>query len=321
MKMFLSVFWVFCLWVYPVFAQPVVKVSVLRGADQPFVEQHETDSLRESLIEIQSFFASEMNRLGYGAKTFEFEPHIPVRIGLKDMLEYSKDLDVVRWQYGRSLIRSPNDIHMVFLAGADSVRDGDGGAFTHRCDDSGQCNFRRLVVMPLFASGGYRNRIAAHELGHAFGFLEHINTGKNYLMEASLLIMPGEGHLSNFQLHPEVAKTLNASKDLSIIDGVNTDKFDRRTLTDHDESPQTENIDADVNKDGYVDLADVIIVRSSMQNPTSYDTDVNGDGKTNEIDVLLVKAKAMEALAAAAPTLYIRKKITTWGALKSRQSL
>jgi len=78
-------------------------------------------------------------------------------------------------------------------------------------------------------------------------------------------------------------------------------------------------IDADVNNDGSVDLSDVKIVRSAIQNRVSYDTDVNNDGKTDEIDVLIVKQKAMEAIVAAAPSLIKRKKITTWGSLKARK--
>ncbi len=77
-------------------------------------------------------------------------------------------------------------------------------------------------------------------------------------------------------------------------------------------------IDADIDNNGYVDLSDVLIVRSAIQNSTRYDTDVNNDGVTNELDVLLVKAKALEAIAAAAPSLSRKKKITTWGELKKR---
>lgn len=76
-------------------------------------------------------------------------------------------------------------------------------------------------------------------------------------------------------------------------------------------------INADVNNDGYVDLSDVLIVRSAIKQDNSYNTDINGDGITNEIDVLLVKAKAVEAIAAAAPSKR-RIKLTTWGVLKSQ---
>ncbi|MDE0426709.1 MAG: dockerin type I domain-containing protein [Candidatus Poribacteria bacterium] len=62
----------------------------------------------------------------------------------------------------------------------------------------------------------------------------------------------------------------------------------------------------------------VLIVRSAIKHKNSYNTDVNGDGVTNEIDLLIVKAKAHEAIVAAAPTSIRKKKITTWGALKRR---
>ena len=329
MKIFLSLFWVcvsaFFILICSVSAQPVVKVAVLRASDQPYVDQHEVDYIRDSIAEVQSFFASEMNRFGYGKKTFEFETY-PVYIGAKKLSEYEADVDVVRWQHGRLLADFPDDILLIFLAGASSIETA-GGIFTHRCDATGNCNYRRLIVVPLEGSADYRNRITAHELGHAFGFFEHLTSRKKYIMESYALIIPGEGSLFNFQLHPEVARILNKSKDLSVIDGVDTEKFDKiirrqnETEVDlNDNGDNRDSIDADVNADGYVDLSDVLIVRSAIQNSVSYDTDVNNDGVTDEIDVLIVKAKAMEALAAAAPSkerLRKRKvKITTWGAIK-----
>ena len=214
------------------FAQPVVKVSVLRPSDQPFVHQHETDAIRDSVFQIQSFFASEMNRLGYGKKTFEFETHIPVWLGARE-LSFYQEADDVRWQQGRQLKDFPNDIHLVFVAGAKSFKAGNvggaAGVFTHRCDATGNCDYRRLIVMPFEGNEEYRNRVTAHELGHAFGFLEHLTTQKRYIMEEDLVITQGAGEYSlfNYQLHPDVAKTLNASKDLSVNNDVDTSKFDR----------------------------------------------------------------------------------------------
>ena len=309
-------------------AQTTVKVFVLRASDQPFVHQHELNSIRDSISEIQSFFASEMNRLGYGKKTFEFETHITVWIGAKKLSEYEEDVDMVRWQSGRSLKEFPDDIHLIFLAGASRIGNA-GGVFTHRCDVTGDCNYRRLIVVPLAGSSDYRNRIVAHELGHAFGFLEHLTTQERYIMESYLLIIQGanEGSLFNFQLHPEVARKLNKSKDLSRIDSVNTEKFDKivrrpndAEADDNENGGNRDNIKADVNADGYVDLSDVMIVRSGMQNSTSYDTDLNDDGITDEIDLAIVKLAAIDSIAAAAPSrgmLRKRKvKITTWGAIK-----
>ncbi len=77
-------------------------------------------------------------------------------------------------------------------------------------------------------------------------------------------------------------------------------------------------IDADIDNNGFVDLSDVLLVRSAMQNPMPYDTDVNNDGKTDELDVLLVKEQAHAAIIAAAPSLIRKRKITidAWGQLK-----
>lgn len=265
----MKIFQRFCLCVFAfyvcvmsVYGQPIVKVSVLRASDQPFVHRHEIDAIREAVTEVQSFFASEMNRWGYGKKTFEFDTHIPVYIGSKRLSEYEADADVVRWERGAGLKEFPNDIHLTFLAGASQIG-GAAGVFTHRCDAAGDCDYRRLIVVPLGGSADFRNRVTAHELGHAFGFLEHLTTRKRYIMESYLLIIPGanEGSLFNFQLHPTVAKTLNASKDLSVVDGVNTEKFDRIFRTDDIDTDENDNsdidLDVDVNDDGYIDLYDV----------------------------------------------------------------
>lgn len=75
---------------------------------------------------------------------------------------------------------------------------------------------------------------------------------------------------------------------------------------------------ADVNKDGYIDLSDVMIVRSGMQNTTTYDTDLNDDGVTDEADLLIVKMAAMEAIIAASPTKR-KVKITTWAKMKTER--
>lgn len=82
---------------------------------------------------------------------------------------------------------------------------------------------------------------------------------------------------------------------------------------------KTADIDADVNNDGYIDLYDVMIVRSAITHPTTYDTDVNNDGVTDEVDLWIVKGKAMEAIALAAPSISSNNKLTTkWASLKKR---
>ena len=92
-------------------AQPVVKVAVLRASDQPVVYQNEVNSIRDSIAEVQSFFASEMNRFGYGKKTFEFETYIPVYIGAKPSLSMKQMLMLSDGSKG-ALLQDPQ---MIFI--------------------------------------------------------------------------------------------------------------------------------------------------------------------------------------------------------------
>ncbi|MDE0084336.1 MAG: hypothetical protein OXU23_01385, partial [Candidatus Poribacteria bacterium] len=94
--------------------------------------------------------------------------------------------------------------------------------------------------------------------------------------------------------------------------------FSNVTITLINVSINNTSIDADINDDGDVDLEDVKLIRIGMGKDTKFDTDVNDDGVTDEFDLKIVKRKAMEAIAAAAPFLIRRKKITTWGALKRK---
>ena len=77
-------------------------------------------------------------------------------------------------------------------------------------------------------------------------------------------------------------------------------------------------LDADVNNDGYIDLYDVFIVRSGMQNSVSYDTDVNNDGITDEVDLLIVKSESCGSYCGSKPPRKRKIKLTTWGSVKTR---
>ena len=123
------------------------------------------------------------------------------------------------------------------------------------------------------------------------------------------LLLRVKGLYSIFNFTRRWRVILNESKDLSVIDGVDTEKFDKiirrpddDEVDDNDNGGNRDNINADVNADGYVDLSDVLIVRSGMQNSTSYDTDLNDDDITDEIDLAIVKLAAIDSIAAAAPS-------------------
>ena len=122
-------------------------------------------------------------------------------------------------------------------------------------------------------------------------------------------------------IHVEFAIPAN-SKELKIIitNNKDTNWCDGASIGDaklivSDNTAQSNSINADVNNDGSTDLTDVKLVRQAIKTPSNYDTDINNDGVTNEIDLLIVKAKAHEAIAAAAPEK-MRIKLTTWAELK-----
>ncbi len=121
-------------------------------------------------------------------------------------------------------------------------------------------------------------------------------------------LVRGRSVLKDISIHPETASMISTSPVLALTG---------EPPTKNERSVHAENIDADVNNDGSVDLSDVLVVRKAMQSSVLYDTDLNNDGVTDEVDLLIVKAKAFEAIVAAAPRKR-KMRITTWGRLKKR---
>ena len=475
---FLMCFFLFSVFVGSAFAQPVVKPSFIIPSDQPVVFHHEVEAIREDIIEVQEFYASEMQRLGYGQKTFEFDTDIPLYLGTQKADAYRDPAQVKALNIPTD---NADDIRLVFIVGVSALDinrpNPAAGVYEGTCIRD-ECDKYGLISIAYKDSEKLRKIIIAHELGHAFGFPGH-QAKFGTMMYASA---HGTGNLDDIEIHPETAKVIDKSNVLYLQDGIvpeeppdpatpNNDSVDvnkeyialafeyksKNTLTptnpsfewdgwavgiwekyvdetittkplgyydfeemhnlshwmyshapskivydisdekytsfscyllvpDHPDptcspsmefvvladdveiykksfSPSnsgtflafdipsetkkftinigdlgnngcdhyilgepklyydkrngslSEGINADVNDDGYVDLYDVLIVRSGMLAEVSYDTDVNNDGVTDEVDLLIVKAKAMEAIAAAAP----RKRkvnITTWGRLK-----
>ncbi len=172
-------------------AQPIVQPCYLLPNDQFNVRKIYTtdlDELRERLSEVRAFFASEMKRLGYGEKTFEFSTDIPIIQGDRNLEDY-KTIDDVRDEririslnsYGHSI--NPDDILLVFLVGATSIQQGQAvGVFAQLCQVGTDICKEPLIVKPLEGKPEYFNAVVAHELGHAFGFKEH-HTGIQYLRQ------------------------------------------------------------------------------------------------------------------------------------------
>ena len=303
-----SVFLAFFVLVCSVSAQPVIELIYFVPKDVDDLDQQaDLKKIVNYVSEGQKFFATEMDRLGFEPKTFEFNKDIVVVSGKKVPDDY-KEINDLRAEIPNRSAWHKDNIQVIFLAGRyDWV--GFTGVMEQKCfakvNDPSDVRCKDYVIMP-WGLGDKLNieTITAHEIGHALD-LDHITGKSNYLMNRVREVVPGvEGKLRDLELSIESAEILNASNEVSS----RPDLIMVNTKTD---------IDADVNDDGYIDLYDVLIVRSGMQNAVKYDTDLNNDGVTNEVDLLIVKAKAMEAIVAASPRKR-KVKITTWGAVKQK---
>ena len=283
-------------------AQPVIELIYFAPSDvQGLNERLDLKRIVDYVAAGQKFYALEMDRLGFGPKTFEFNKDVVVVRGERGLNDY-QNIDDIRPEIPNRSAWHANNIQVVFLAGHYEF-EGFPGILEQKCfakvNDPDDIRCKKYVIMP-WGLGDKLNiePITAHEIGHALG-LPHVTGKTNYLMHPVREVIPGvEGKVSVLELSMECGEILNTSDEVSLRPDLLLE------------------IDADVNADGYVDLSDVLIVRSAIQNSVSYDTDVNNDGVTDEVDLLIVKALAIEAIAKASPSKR-KVKITTWGAMKS----
>ncbi|MDE0683305.1 MAG: dockerin type I domain-containing protein [Candidatus Poribacteria bacterium] len=297
-------------------AEPPIQVYYWKSTDVETPSQSELEEFEDIMVEVQSFFASEMDVYGFGEKTFAFD-EIEVIEGKRTLSYYT--ISQRRFVNESSLIEEgfDNQIFVLFFGEAEYI-DGSLGVAQFLCEDNPNeqkelryCN--NLVVIPTVRRHLIRP-LVAHEIGHAFG-LDHTS-------ELWITDRIDKDRLDVMSKPMPVIRGITMTLDLfafSEKDATILQSGGRLSVQDSEDSNQDMNqeINADINGDGYVDLYDVMIVKSGMQNSISYDTDVNNDGVTNEVDLLIVKAKAVEAIIAAAPRKR-KVKITTLGAIKTQ---
>ena len=207
------------------YAQPPIEIIYFKPSDVPAPSQEDIDFLREVMVEVQSFFASEMERHGFGPKTFAFNPDIRVVAGKLTAENYSDDADVstLKDEIHVYDFQVQNKIELVFLGGRKFVTPGAFGVATGTCwewprqpRNPNDCNHFLVVgtdnknFMPVFT---------LHEIGHAFG-LKHTSetnvSDRINFMAGIPTNLEDVGNLKIYALSREDATFLDESGRLSI---------------------------------------------------------------------------------------------------------
>jgi len=269
------------------YAQDPFEVIYLVPSDQR-ADESKIRVFKQIVKDVQTFFADEMERHGFGRKTFEYNPNIRIHAGKHTLSEYLSDKLSLWFELSRLTWLPEHLADIVFMEGTDTLPGNAAG-----------------MMMPLVWGGGGKQGISygyslvwipvkepqwmspvlAHELAHVFG-----------LSHTSVSVINGKRTvMSDIARIREIEKYAFSLDEAEILDNsVFLSALSTPTLASND-------VDADVNNDGRVDLSDVLVVRRAIEGSSTYDTDVNRDGRTDELDLLIVKAKAHAAIVAAAP--------------------
>ena len=150
-----------------VFAEPPIKLIYWKSSDVQSPSQADLDSAHKATVEVQSFFASEMDRHGFGEKTFDFKEEIEVVAGRLKRSQYTsiqihREISLIEWGL-------QNQIYVVFLGGATGgVELGASAVSKPLCTlpaDLKDCN--SMIVVPA-DNDRLLEVLLAHEIGHSF---------------------------------------------------------------------------------------------------------------------------------------------------------
>lgn len=201
MKDLIAMLVVFIIATIPIYAgldQLTVRAVYLTPTDMTEPLEKEISLKRNILIDTQRFYGKEMNKRGYGHKTFNLEKDDNDKVvihkvkGARTLKQYG-NLDLIRDEVNAAFgnpfnIGAENTIWIVFLTGAEKIKNGahnlqqctlwsQGNKLIDRvCVDHSLIPVNRNTLITHFT---------AHELGHAFG-LNHNEDGELFLMKPTV---------------------------------------------------------------------------------------------------------------------------------------
>ena len=156
----------------------IVRVVYFKPIDAPRMP----DGIPQLMIDVQDFYRSEMERHGYGAKTFRLETDnqgelIVHTVNGKKNPNFYTSYQALEPELPREL-RNQNNIHVFFMGGMRSVKPGGGTWGVGVPLAGGVCGGNARIAA---VGEGFRFSVIAHELGHTFGLYHNIRRG-NFLM-------------------------------------------------------------------------------------------------------------------------------------------
>ena len=160
----------------------VVKTIYFKSLDIQNPSEQELEAYRRIMVDAQKYYADEMERHGFGRKTFSLDinedgdVNISVVEGSKKIKEYTSINSI---ENDLSIIDRISDIQVVFLAGGSEIEGKSGIAYSNCINN--ECLYMSIIptevknlVLPL----------VCHEVGHNLGLLH--NKTENSLMFSSV---------------------------------------------------------------------------------------------------------------------------------------